>query len=199
MADNPKAGDETLLVRFHLSPLRNDVESKKAGREVWEDKEFITIRAPGAKDFVERVATTHDKQRFARHYQAFKANMAEPEIGTPLKEWAAVGRADVEMLNYHGVKTVEQLAGMSDSNLQNLGPGKIRLRQQAKDFLEQAKGNAPAAALRAELEKRDGQIAVLMQAVQKLQQEKGVEVGPVIEFDAPPKRRGRPPKAKEAV
>lgn len=190
LADNPRAGDETLLVRFTLEPLENTALSKVEGRLICEEKEFITIRAPGAKDTVKRVASRFDRNRFARHYAAFKAGLADPEVGSPLKEWPIVTRSQVEMLAYKGVKTVEQLAGVADSNLMELGPGAVTLKQKAKDWLERAKGNAPAERHRADLAEANGKIEVLMRAVETLQKNQGLPATPLVEV-APKRNRKR--------
>lgn len=160
-AENPNGGPQP-FVRFYIEPLKNEEKSLQEGRPVFEDVEFIEKRTPGDKlNIVRRQVRAEDTHEFARQYQAFKAGQAEVVTGTPLKEWPAITRSQAESLAYHGIRTVEELANLSDGNAQTVGPGMQALKQKAKDFIEKAKGNAPAEKLRAELSLKDSRIEAL--------------------------------------
>lgn len=143
-----RTGDENLLVKFYMHPRKIQSESEAEGRPIFKDVPHINIMQPGNKDnIINRVATSQDISRFAEHYRKFEARVSqEPEGGTPLDEWPAVTRSQVEELRFYNVLSVEQLAGMSDSNAQNFR-GINSLRTKAKAFLEFSKENAGAEAL----------------------------------------------------
>jgi hypothetical protein len=159
--------DERLLVEFGIRALHDEGQSIIAGRPIYRDAEFIKIIIPGSRDTVEREVCDFDKRRFPKQWLAFKAGGDQVGAsGTPLSAWPLVTRAQVEEFAHFGVKTVEQLAGMSDSNLQGFMGGQ-QLRQRAKDFMEAAAGAAPLVAVRAELEKRDAEVASLRAMIEE--------------------------------
>lgn len=155
-------GDEALLVKFEIRPLLDKGATEEQGRPIYRDREYISIRAPGSPDEVCRPATRRDIDRFPRHYQAFKNRVGNEEHheGTLLAEWPVVNRSQVEELAFFGVKTVEQLAAMSDANGQQL-MGFNGLKRKANEWLETAAKGINAAQLKEELEKRDKLIAML--------------------------------------
>lgn len=159
--------EERLYVSFGLHPQLDEDESNKNARPIYKDVEFVKIVVPGDKqNQIHRPVRPQDKQRFAKAYAAFKAGTQDQLTGTPLSEWSGIGRSQMEELKHFGVRTVEQLAALSDSNAQNIGPI-MALRQRAKDYLEQAKGHAPLAQMRAELEKRDNIIETLQRQMKE--------------------------------
>ncbi len=168
---NMRPGDETLLVRFYLRSLQNEQKSEEAGRPIFEDVEYISIRVPGNKNSsIERPIRKDDLERFPRHYQAFKNREEAVVEGTPLESWPGVTRSQVEELRFFNVHTVEQLAEISDSNAQNF-MGIQLLRTRAKTFLEAAKENANNEKMAAELASRDEQIAALQNTVSEMAEE----------------------------
>lgn len=172
-------GDETLLVRFYTHPKKNLVRSQEEGRPIFEDTTYVEIMQPGNKDsIVRRPASPRDKQRFAEHYRRFEARMDDDHVeGTLLSEWPAISRAQCEELKYLNIRTVEQLAGMSDSNAQNI-MGIQNLKAKAKQYMESAKDNALAEKF-AELERQNAELREQMASMQA------------------PKKRGRPSKAEQ--
>jgi hypothetical protein len=162
-------GDEQLMVKFEIRPKVDQEASAEAGRPVSIDREYISIRAPGAADTVIRPATEGDRQRFPRHYAAFKQRITTDDVleGTLLKDWPQIRRSQVEELSFHGIKTVEQLAAVSDANGQPL-MGFHGLKSKAKEWLKIASQGVNAQKLQAELDKRDEQIAELMAKMEEL-------------------------------
>ena len=168
-------GDETLLVRFYSAPRKDITRSREEGRLIAVDVDYIEIMQPGNKDsIVRRPATDRDKDRFAEHYRKYKAREEQQAVeGTPLEEWPAITRSQCEELRFLNIRTVEQLAAVSDSNAQNV-MGINGLKQKAKDFLESSNANDKLAARIAELE-------ALLESKSEA-----------------PKKRGRPKKEAEA-
>jgi hypothetical protein len=166
-AHNSSAGDDQLLVKFFIRPHPDNEASQEQGRPIFRDTEYISIIQPGNKDSrIERPARDSDRQRFPKHYAAFKNRISDDDVyleGTPLEEWAGVTRSQVEELRYFGVRTVEQLANMSDSNSQNF-MGANSLRDQAKKFLASRADDAAAA----EIQARDEEIAEQRELIEAL-------------------------------
>ena len=134
------AGDELLLVKFFMDPLQNSKKSLEEGRPIFDDVEWISIKSPGSRDERVRPVRPGDKERFPKHYAAFKNRTDQEAVsGTPLTEWTGISRSQAEELKFLNIVTVEQLAGCSDQNTQNF-KGLQTLKQNAKAFLDAASG-----------------------------------------------------------
>ena len=158
--------DDSLLVKFYIDTVQDDAATKEQGRPIFKEVEMIDIRVPGSRNNVVRVARPYDKERFPRHYAAFKNRTSMEGIeGTPLAEWPIITRSRVEELAFLNIKTVEQLANMPDSNAQQV-MGFYGLKQQAKDWLEKANG---IEGMQQKLAERDQQIAALIARVEALE------------------------------
>ena len=145
--------------RFYLRPVQNQTKTAAEGRPIFDDAEFIEIAIAGDKDnVIDRPVQDNDKERFKASYGLFKEKGEGAISGTRLSQWPGVTRGQVEELAFFKVYTVEQLAAMSDGNAQGF-MGINKLRTAARDFLATAAGEAPAAQLRMELEKRDNELA----------------------------------------
>lgn len=154
--------DEQLLVKFEIKAKLDSGATEKEGRPIYVDAEYINIRAPGSSDNVIRPATQRDRDRFPRHYAAFKNRVNDEEYieGTLLSEWPKINRSQVEELAFFGIKTVEQLAGTSDANGQAF-MGFHGLKRTAQEWLDAAAQGVNLSELRQELGKRDEVIAEL--------------------------------------
>ena len=134
--------DESLLVKFFIKQREDRDKSEIEGRPIYKDVEYVDIKVAGSRDGgVTRPATARDKERFPRHYAAFKQRVEVPEEGTPLAEWPVMTRSQVEELSFYNVKTVEQLISMSDQ-IAGKFMGINGLKQKAKKFLENADATA---------------------------------------------------------
>lgn len=145
---------------FFTEAVRMDFKSKQAGRDIFEDREFVRILIPGDRRSapVEPVNDAHI-QRWPREYEAFKAGKAAPVEGTPLSDWPQISRSRVEELAFFHIRTVEQLAAVHDVQLQQLGMGARELRERAKLFLEVAReGTAPLSRILARLETAEADV-----------------------------------------
>ena len=165
---NRYKGDENLLVQFFNQPIPNDVKSATEGRPIFDDTEMIRIMIPGDKDnIVTRPVHDMDRKRFARAYQHWKSTGEEATDGTPLEQWPVVTRAQVEELKFFNVRTVEQLANVSDEHASKF-MGINMLKNRARDFLDAASGTAIGTELRAQLEHKDAQIASMQETLEAL-------------------------------
>jgi hypothetical protein len=174
-------GDAALGVRFDRRPMQDMEETAKQGRPIFQELDFIHIWTPGDKTTeIDTLVNDHYRERFAAKYAAYLAGMDQDALdGTPLGQWTGLTAAQVMELSFFKVKTVEQLAGMSDDNLSKLGPGYMARRKAAITYLEQAKGNAPLEKMQAELATRDDtirtqgmQLKAMAEAIKELQRKK---------------------------
>lgn len=163
-----RSADDRLMIKFETFPHPNETKSLEAGHPIYEDKEYITIIVPGDKtSIVHRPVWAQDKERFARQYAQFKQGLEQIEVGLPLKLWGAITLSQAKEFEYFNIKTVEQLANMSDGNGANI-MGFNGLKQRAKDYLAQTKEQQPLLEMRAEMEKKDIEIATLANSFNEL-------------------------------
>lgn len=185
--------DANLLVNFSLESVEDPQASKEAGRPVFADVEYIHIRAPGQQfNKIMRPLRVTDLKRFKDRYKRWKDSQDDRgHPGTPLKEVPYLRKSQVDQLVFAGVHTEEQLAGLDDGALDQIGAGVRPLRQKARDRIEAGKETAHLAKFRDELVKRDGEIEALkaMLTEQAAQLEKLTR--PADEAAAPAVRRAR--------
>lgn len=171
-------GDDVLLVLFKHHANPNEAKSLEAGRPIFDDVEVIEIRSPGNKqtvsvhpaNFFSHWATDPNTggqikvsyaERFARQYQQFKAQAAQTKAGTPLeyaKFITEARRAELRALNIY---TVEALAALDGQELKNIGQGGRELKNQAMEYIEEAKKGAPNLQMQAEIEALRARNAIL--------------------------------------
>lgn len=122
--------------------------------------EYYDIKVPGERDSRSGPVNEGIKQRFPRHYAAFKARIAPPEDGTPLVDWAGVTRSQVEELSFRNIKTIEHLSTVSDGLTSEMR-GLSALKQKAIAYLAQKEDTKYVDQLTAELGVRDKTILAL--------------------------------------
>lgn len=139
---NRDAADKT-IPEFFLQAEKNNFKSEEAGREIFEDREFVRIITPGMMRSipVEPVNPEHI-HRWPRQYDAFKRGLDPVTEGTPLDQVAFLSPSVVRTLQAMNIKTVEALAGVTDGVLSDLPLGGRDLRTKAQAFLDSAVGNA---------------------------------------------------------
>lgn len=163
-------GDEHLYVMFYKGAVEDRNASLEAGRPIYRDTEFVRIMVPGDKgNIIEREIRDLDKRRFPRQYAAFKNEEEEFEQGTPLDKWNYLSVAQVEELKYFGIRTVEALAGVSDTHAQKF-IGINKLRKRAKEYIDATSVEAPVAQLQTDLEQRDLKIQEQDEVIADLQE-----------------------------
>lgn len=198
----PYADIGKLIVHFYMRAMKSEAQTLAAGRPMYEDKLFVRIIIPGDKDnIVDRETWEADFHRFPKQYEAFKRGQTEEVTGTPLSVLAQmtpplIAMAQVKELEYFHVRTAEQLLGMSDSLSQKI-VGINELKKRIGGFIEHSKSVAPLAQAKAELEKRDAQVAALERMlknqgdkIEQLMAQKTAETAPaaLIQLAEKPKR-----------
>jgi hypothetical protein len=168
--------DAGLLVQFYMEAVRQGAESREKGREIYKDVPFIQIQFPGDRNrLVQRPADLTgkrggipDPERFPRQWQAFQNQQEVVHEGTPIEEWGPISRSlalSYKSLNIH---TVEQLATVSDSVIQNLGHGGRQMRDKAISWLKATEGDAELLKLQEENETLRNDVAMLKEQMKEL-------------------------------
>lgn len=151
----PNKDDEALFVEFFRHPI--------------DGKDRIRIRIPG-DNLVEPVFMADDyyKARFAAQWQAYSSDRSQFAGQTMLIDcgWVDVGLR--EHLNYHGIKTVEGLALVSDGNVERLGPGFLALRNKARDEIAARRKAKEYDAVKAEMEALRAQVSEQTSAMDEI-------------------------------
>lgn len=114
-------------------------------------------------------------------YEAWKAGQDAPVNGTPLSQWPGLPPEQAQRFQQMFIRSVEDVAAMTDNDIDRFGMGGIALRQNARAFV-------------AKKTSRDSELDALKKQVADLQA--FIENTPGAE---PTKRRGRPPKTAEAA
>tara|TARA_R110000803_G_scaffold27833_4_gene64787 strand:- start:3429 stop:4022 length:594 start_codon:yes stop_codon:yes gene_type:complete len=167
-----------IFAEFYHESVLNQAKSTEENRPIFEDKPFIRITVAGNKtSIIERPVrighmTNHDNNRFRPEYEAFKRGEEAVLEGTPLSQWGAISKSQSKELVHFNVKTVEQLASMTDGNAQNF-PAILALREQAKSFLKTALEGSQTSKLQAELTKRDKAQSAMQVQIDELVAELG--------------------------
>lgn len=161
----PTGSDSELAVEFY----KGRVEIKN-GTD-FEEVDFVRIQAPGSKTVYDQPANmdSHpsrpsDPERFPSAWKAYQAGLAG-HGGTSIYEWEGVTPADARRFDLNGIRTVEQLARVSDVNLAGLGVGALALREKAREFCS---GNSTETVLRQQLGEQAQQIEKLTDIVNNL-------------------------------
>lgn len=196
-------GQPQVVVSFDVRAKEDAKATEEAGRPIFKDVEYIEKRIPGdTKNVIVRPIEEADKKEYALQYRAWKEGLADPSNGTPIGELPGISKSAAETLKHAGVRSIEDLSGLSDASCQALGAGTFKYRQQASDWIERAMGGAPDAKLRSELERRDSQIDALKAQIAELAERLGAArpdelakalPAPVMpQVESPAKKPGRP-------
>ena len=139
-------------------------------------------------DGLKMAALRYMWEQIGPSYEAWKAGEVMPESGVPLAAWGGVSASQIAALKGIGIKTVEDLAGLSDSNMKAVLPNMRDLRTMARQWLERK----PDADRDAEMAELKAQNAAMMEMLAEL---KAVQSN---DEPADKPRRGRPPKTEAA-
>jgi hypothetical protein len=129
------------------------------------------------------------------HYESWKAGRETPLDGTPLAVWNGVTPEIADFLRSKQVRTVEELAALTDTHITRFGmPGLRDIINQAKRFLAGADTRAAATKI-ASVEEENARLKADLDELKRLMLEQMRE-----EDEAPVKRGpGRPRKQEEAA
>jgi hypothetical protein len=103
--------------------------------------------------------------RFPHEYEAFKRGKEAAVVGTPLDLWPALQPSQIAELKHQGIRTIEQLATLSDS-ASGVMRGFYALKHKAQQFLDDAKDKSAAAVVRAQMEEQEARHKADMKAME---------------------------------
>ena len=165
---NNRAPDAHFVPVFKHIAVLDPQKTREAGRLIYRDVEAVEVRFPGTRDtrvlpVTSRAMWASDPETggqievsyaevFAHQYRQFKENQTQTKVGTPLAHapfLTEARRAELRALNIY---TVEMLAELEGQPLKNLGIHGRDLKNQAQQFIDNAKRGAGDLALAAELE-----------------------------------------------
>jgi len=155
---------------FFIDAVEMKFESVQAGRPIFKDFEFVRIFVPGDAhtDLVKRV-TDVERDRFPTAYAAFKRGQGDDQVsGTPLSVLPWLLPSQIKQMQALNIRTVEHLAGLSDTNLQTLGMGARELKAKAQAFIDSAEAGAEAGKYAVENETLKAEIEALKQQIKDL-------------------------------
>lgn len=183
--------DSKLLVKFFVHAEISPIKSKAEGRPVHDDVVMVSVIQPGEKEEVKVLANDWHKARFPKQWDAFEKGHAQTISGTRLEFLFPGEPSTILMLNGFNVFTVEQLAGLSDTGMNNVPRGRS-LAVRAQEYLQSA-GSGSAFH---QIEAMKQETAELRAALEEMRQRAEDADRQTEEL---PKRRGpgRPPRAIE--
>jgi len=193
-------------VEFRQIAIEDRQATIEKGRRVTKDINMAFIMQPGGRDQVEKVAEEWLSQikhkmlsgapdayppewvdGFRKKFDMWKEGIEAPPDGMNLREVSFLSPSAVQNYQAMGVMTVEDLAGMDEVAMQNVGMGARSDRDKARAYLKSIQDHGAAteevAALRAQVETQNQTIAELRDVIGDLK----------LQIDSTAPRRGRPP------
>lgn len=159
----------SVIPEFFMDAVLDQVATAAQGREIWRDEERVKVIMPGNQLTVPVFKVTDEhRQRWPKEYAAFKEGVEFTEEGTPLEQWPVLSKGQVKELRYLGFKTVENVAAVSDANLQRMGLGARALREMAKSYLDDAAKHALETKLTRENQVLRDQVAAMQNQIEQL-------------------------------
>lgn len=161
--------ENNVFIEFYTDAVEMGYESEKQGRPIYADMPHIRILIPGDKNnIIERRASKADEQKYPNAWKRFQSSEVSGQTGTPLEQWPQINRSQVKEAKYFEIHTVEQMAGLSDANVDKLGMGFRDLRTKASAYLGVAADTAKATAQASENERLRSEIEDLRAQVKEI-------------------------------
>lgn len=160
-------------VVFERRPVEDKAATKKEGRYIARDVDYVTVYAPysDAKETVTYKVTNWFEylesevkagryspdwlETHRKNYARFCQGQDIPLNGVPIKGWGVIGPAQQEMLIQRHILTVEDLAGINDVGMRAIGMGAGDLKRKAITWLAQMGEKGPVTIKMTELEKQN--------------------------------------------
>lgn len=204
--------DRPAMVRFEKRPIEDKEASRKEGKVVFKDIDYVLVTPPYSRDCHEQKVDKWLDQveknvrngrtppewldHWKKAYQKWKEGLELPLNGTPVSNWPAITPAQVKTCHMVGILTIEDLALANDEGLRRLGMGGRDLKNKAQAYMKAAKETGPLvmenAALKKEVDQQKGTIdsliekmEIMNQRLQALQSQPLTEVSRETIKDAP--------------
>lgn len=170
------------FIEFYDDAIEVTWKSEQEGRPVYEQRTMIRIITPGDSTCTfESLATDEHKRQYPKQYEAYQRQSGPLIEGTMLAAWPPINKSQCKEAQFFEIHTVEQLAGLTDSQVSRMGMGWQQLRTQAKAYLIAAKDSAHVTQQAAEMDRLKGELEAMRQQLAAIS-------------EAETKRPGRPRK-----
>lgn len=154
------------LVEFELRPkqlpAQMDGEGKPiSGRPLFEDVIWCKQTLPGGKTVLEREwdkikQSERLESKLDQYFEAWEKNREDPVEGTRIELFPVLTPAQIKTLRSAGVKSIEELAEMTEEGIKAMGMGARAQVEEAKAYLANAQDSGvvakQVAALKVELD-----------------------------------------------
>ena len=156
--------DKSLVPIFYKGTKHNAFKSTQQGVPVYDQVDMLKVFHPGEPlNVPDRPVIESDKYRFRPQWEAYEKGVGQKVSGTPLTALFPHNPEIVKSLEVIHISTVQQLAGLSDTAVQNVMFG-LNLKEQAQKFLN-AHDGAQFHKVQASLAEKDAQIKDLTEKV----------------------------------
>jgi hypothetical protein len=161
---------------FSVQSLEDFAASERAGHRVYRNVETVLLYVVGDAG----TAASHPVDagiiaRFPDQYEAWKRKETGSHIkGVPLSKWPMSSPSMIRELEGVNVFSVEDLAAVSDGNIQNFSNGRA-LREMAIAWLKSAKDGAAAMKYAAENERLRDDLKQAMARLAELEKHVGIK------------------------
>jgi hypothetical protein len=166
-------------VRFEEIAVVNKAKSDAAGYPVHDMTVRAFIRVPGSRDEFPTKLDDKFMAEYGHLYERWKKTQEQPVDGLALELWPPIPKSYVEDWKYFGVRTVQQLATMGDTQLQKLGMGAREWQKKAESWLKEAQDHAESQRLVSENEKLKDEISMLKTQIADIAAKKPEPAPPV--------------------
>ena len=169
------AEDKGVTPKFFMDTYVDPAATDKEGRKVHRSREMVQIFFAGNPlSQPTFLVTDEHRTRWPEHYNLFKQGQ-EQIVGTPLDLLPWLKPERIADLHFLKIRTAEELAEVTDQNLQRLGMGAYEERNKARAFIKAAKDGAGLLVLAKEnaelalsLKETQAQVAELKKLVEQL-------------------------------
>lgn len=139
-------------VTFFAREVPDPGHSKEAGYPRFVGQDYIRIELPGEKDVRIFPASDEYKRRYPDQWSAYAEKRKPTPPGMPTAILFPQFPEIVATLEFFNIRTVEQLANISDTAKGNIGLGADEWQRKANEFLSAAAGTKSFHKISAELE-----------------------------------------------
>lgn len=157
MSDQPKPP----YVTFETRPIEDRTATIESGHFTYKDVIFAIVTPAGSRDRIEKVAEEWLKdleeavrqERFPaewlslyrQRYNAWLETRSVPEDGASIQNWPALSPGQVKTLLDINIRTVEEVAAMTEEAMARIGMGSRALKAKAQAYLDTSSGTGKVA------------------------------------------------------
>ena len=112
-------------------------------KEIQDYKDVVwvmIVNKGGPKTTIERPMREEDKKRWPDHWKAWKEQAEPPINGIPIEDYPGITPAEIKRLRGLHLRTVEDLAGFPDGQIESLGGRGHTLQKGAREYLAYREG-----------------------------------------------------------